>query len=60
MDELEGQEGEAKVQGVKAGIQAIENECLRLISAMPQWSPGQQNGKPVRVKFTLPVNFRLQ
>ncbi len=60
MDELEGPEGEAKVQGVKAGIQAIENECLRLISAMPQWSPGQQNGKPVRVKFTLPVNFRLQ
>lgn len=60
MNELEGQEAEAKVQGVKAGIQAIENECLRLISAMPQWSPGQQDGKPVRVKFTLPVNFRLQ
>ncbi|MBP6260618.1 MAG: energy transducer TonB, partial [Paludibacter sp.] len=28
--------------------------------SMPKWSPGQQRGKPVRVKYTLPVNFKLQ
>jgi protein TonB len=27
---------------------------------MPKWKPGKQRGKPVRVKYTVPVNFRLQ
>ena len=38
----------------------LSNEAVRVVSGMPCWSPGKQNGKPVRVAFTVPVNFRLQ
>lgn len=38
----------------------IDKEALRLVSNMPKWEPGEQRGKPVRVKFTLPIQFRLQ
>ena len=37
----------------------LDKEAIRVIEAMPKWKPGLQNGKPVRVKFVLPVNFRL-
>lgn len=39
---------------------ALDKEALRVINSMPKWKPGKQRGKPVRVKFTLPVTFRLQ
>lgn len=39
---------------------ALDKESIRVVSAMPRWKPGKQHGKPVRVKFTLPVTFRLQ
>jgi periplasmic protein TonB len=35
-------------------------EGLRLLSLMPKWEPGQQNGKPVRVKYTMPLLFKLE
>lgn len=35
------------------------NEAVRIVRAMPQWEPGKQRGEPVRVQFTLPVNFSL-
>ena len=38
----------------------LDNEAIRVIEAMPKWKPGRQLGKAVRVKFVLPVNFRLQ
>ncbi len=38
----------------------LDKEALRVIEAMPKWTPGLQNGKPVRVKYTLPVYFKLQ
>ena len=38
----------------------LDKEALRVINAMPKWSPGKQRGKPVRVKYTVPVTFRLQ
>jgi protein TonB len=38
----------------------LDKEALRVVSTMPKWKPGEQRGKPVRVKFTLPVQFRLQ
>jgi len=37
----------------------LDKEALRVISTMPSWKPGSQRGKPVRVKFTVPVNFKL-
>ncbi len=35
-------------------------EAKRVVERMPKWSPGRQNGKPVKVYYTLPVSFRLQ
>lgn len=38
---------------------SLDKEAVRVISSMPAWTPGWQNGKPCRVKFTLPVTFKL-
>ena len=38
----------------------LDKEAVRVIKAMPKWSPGMLNGKPVRVKFNIPVAFRLK
>jgi TonB family protein len=37
----------------------IDAEAVRVIKAMPKWKPGMQKGQPVRVKYTIPVTFRL-
>ncbi len=39
---------------------SLDKEAVRVIESMPKWQPGEQRGKAVRVKYTLPVNFRLQ
>ena len=44
---------------VKSVNPSLDKEALRVISQMPNWKPGSQRGKPVRVKYTVPVNFRL-
>ncbi len=38
----------------------LDAEAIRVISTMPKWKPGMQEGKPVSVKFTLPVAFMLE
>ena len=38
----------------------MDEEAIRVIRAMPNWKPGKQNGKPVRIRYTLPVNFKLK
>ena len=38
----------------------LDREAIRLILSMPRWIPGKQNGKPVRVRYSLPVTFRPQ
>ena len=38
----------------------LDKEALRVIKTMPKWKPGQQRGKAVRVKYTVPVTFKLQ
>ena len=38
----------------------LDKEAVRVVKAMPKWIPGKQNGKAVRVKFTVPVMFKLQ
>ena len=38
---------------------SLDKEALRIIRSMPRWTPGKQDGKPVRVKYTVPVSFRL-
>ncbi len=48
------------VEVVRSVDASLDKEAIRVIKSMPKWSPGQQRGKPVRVKYTLPVNFKLQ
>ena len=42
---------------VRSQGEAFDNEALRVINGMPKWIPGTQNGKAVRVKYTLPITF---
>lgn len=43
-----------------AGDVYLDMEALRVVSAMPNWTPGKQYGKPVRTYYTIPVTFRLR
>jgi len=45
---------------VKSVSPELDAEALRVISSMPNWIPGMQNGEAVRVKYTVPITFRLQ
>ena len=38
----------------------LNKEAVRVVKSMPKWSPGKHNGKPVRVRFNLPVMFKLK
>ncbi|MEN6588526.1 MAG: energy transducer TonB [Proteiniphilum sp.] len=48
------------VQVVRGVDPSLDREAIRVIQQMPRWKPGRQRGQPVRVRFTLPVVFRLQ
>ena len=39
---------------------SLDKEATRVVKAMPKWNPGKQNGSAVRVKYTVPVMFKLQ
>ncbi len=53
-----GKDGSIENTEVLKGIGGgCDEEAMRVISIMPKWFPGKQNGNPVRVKFTLPVTF---
>ena len=43
-----------------SGEPSLDKEAVRVIKSMPKWKPGKQRGKAVRVKYTVPVNFKLQ
>lgn len=45
------------VRGIGGGC---DEEAVRVVSAMPNWKPGKQNGKAVKVFFTLPIQFKLE
>ena len=45
------------MRGIGGGC---DEEALRMVNAMPHWKPGRQNGKPVKVLFTLPLRFELR
>ena len=55
--EKDGSISNAKV--VKSVDPLLDAEALRVIGAMPNWKPGMQNGKIVRVKYTIPLSFHL-
>ena len=48
------------VKTVRSVTPALDAEAVRVIKAMPKWTPGRQDGQPVRVKYNVPVSFRLQ
>ena len=56
--EKDGSITEVKV--VKPGFPSLDAEAVRVVKAMPKWKPGYQNGRAVRVLFTLPINFSLK
>ena len=55
--EKDGSIVEAEV--VKSVSDELDAEALRVVNLMPKWKPGKQRGENVRVKYTVPVNFRL-
>lgn len=48
------------VRVVKSVDPSLDKEAVRVVKGMPRWIPGKQNGAAVRVKYTVPVTFRLQ
>ena len=48
------------VQIAKSVDPSLDKEAARVIKSMPHWIAGRQNGSPVRVRFTIPVTFKLQ
>ena len=56
-----GRDGTISDAAVRKSVSPqLDAEALRIVNAMPTWTPGKQNGEPVRVKYTIPVTFRLQ
>jgi protein TonB len=39
---------------------SLDNEALRVVRSLPKWKPGKQGGKPVKVRFSVPIQFELQ
>lgn len=61
-------EGEHKDVKVKSSVtpeeeaegkEALAQEALRVVSSMPAWTPGKKDGKPVNVKYNIPISFRM-
>lgn len=48
------------VRAVRGNDQYLEDEAVRVVAASPKWKPGQMGGEKVRVKFSVPVEFRLE
>jgi protein TonB len=48
------------VKVVRGVDPSLDKEAVRVLKAMPHWIPGKQNGSAVRVKYTVPVTFKLQ
>ena len=49
----------SEVEVVKKVNEHLDAEAVRVVNAMPKWKPGKQKGENVRVKYTLPISFRL-
>ncbi|MRT93307.1 energy transducer TonB [Ancylomarina sp. 16SWW S1-10-2] len=45
---------------IRKPLDTFDQEAIRVVSGMPKWEPGKLEGKPVKVVFTVPVNFRFR
>ncbi len=54
------QRGEVEQVKIARGVDpALDKEAVRIIQSLPKWKPGSQRGKPVKVSYTVPINFQL-
>ncbi|RZK50803.1 MAG: energy transducer TonB [Pedobacter sp.] len=56
--EKDGSITDVRAEGRKLGF-GLEEEAVRVLKSSKRWNPGMQNGKPVRVKYNIPVRFTL-
>ncbi len=49
-----------EIEVLRGLCSAIRDECLRVVNAMPKWQPGRRDGQAVRVRYTLPIGFRVE
>ncbi|RYD57560.1 MAG: energy transducer TonB [Sphingobacteriales bacterium] len=57
--DTKGRITDVKTMGRRLGY-GLEEEAIRVVRSMPAWKPGQQQGVPVNVYFTLPISFKLE
>lgn len=56
-----GKDGSISQAKIARGVDpSLDKEALRVVNSLPKWKPGKQGGKPVRVSYTVPINFVLQ
>lgn len=48
------------IEIIRGICQDMKEECLKIVQSLPSWEPGMQAGKPVKVKYTLPIKFKLE
>ena len=52
--------GEVENVKIARGVDpALDKEAIRVVQNLPKWKPGSQRGKPVKVSYTVPINFQL-
>jgi protein TonB len=55
-----GKDGSISQAKIARGVDpSLDKEALRVVNSLPKWKPGKQGGKPVRVSYTVPINFVL-
>ncbi len=47
------------IKVIRSPAEELSQEAIRIVKNMPKWKPGLQRGKPLRVKYILPITFRL-
>ena len=53
-------EDKVRAEKYAEGVKQLKEEAVRVVSKMPKWKPGRHNDSPVRVRFMLPISFRLR
>ena len=54
-------DGSVTQASVARGVDpSLDKEALRVVNSLPKWKAGMQRGKPVKVSYTVPINFQLQ
>ena len=49
----------SEIKVLKGENELLKKEAIRVVEAMPKWTPGKQKGEPVNVRYVMPVSFKL-